>query len=277
MNSVKIEEIELKLLLEGIYQMYDYDFRDYSPASIKRRVHKCMGYLGVKSVSALQDKVLHEKKSFGRFLETVSVNVTSMFRDPDFFLAVRQSVFPMLTELPFIRIWHAGCAAGEEVYSMAIMLKEENLYDKVRIYATDMNESALETARNGIYSLYRMQDYAVAYQKAGGRFDFSQYFRAKYDNIIMNKELNTNIVWARHNLATDGSFNEFDIIICRNVMIYFDKQLQERVYKLFTNSLTIGGILGLGKKETIKSSDSRNNYAELDAHVKLYKRILSKQ
>ncbi len=273
MNNAKIEEIEYELLLEGIYQTYGYDFRDYAPASLKRRIRKCMNDLGVNSISAFQDKILHEKKSFTNFLNTVSIDVTSMFRDPDFFLAVRQKIFPMIRNLPFIRIWHAGCATGEEIYSLAILLKEEKLYDKARIYATDMNEVVLEKAKNGIYSLKNIQDYAGNYHKTGGSVDFSEHYTAKYDNVIMNPALKKNIIWAQHNLVTDGSFNEFDIIFCRNVMIYFNKPLQEHVHKLFMDSLTVGGILGLGKKESLHSSSFRDNYKEIDEKVKLFKRV----
>ena len=269
----KVEEIEFYLLLEAIYQSYGYDFRDYAPASLKRRIRKCMNDLGVKTISAFQDKILHEKKSFTGFLNTVSIDVTSMFRDPDFFLAVKQKIFPMLKNLPFIRIWHAGCATGEEIYSLAILLKEEKLYDKARIYATDMNDVVLEKGKNGIFPLKNIQDYTKNYQNAGGENDFSRYYTAKYDHAVMNSSLKQNIVWAQHNLVTDGSFNEFDIVFCRNTMIYFNQPLQEHVHKLILDSLAIGGTLGLGKKESFHSSSFRDNYVDIDDKVKLFKRV----
>jgi chemotaxis protein methyltransferase CheR len=273
MMNPEIEQIEFKLLIEAIYQVYGYDFRDYAPASLKRRVQKSMDNLGVKNISEFQYNVLHDKQALTDFLNTVSIDVTSMFRDPDFFLAVRQKIFPMIRDLPFIRIWHAGCATGEEIYSMSILLQEENLYDKARIYATDMNAVVLEKSKNGIFPLKNIQSYTENYYKAGGIHDFSMYYTAKYNNAIMKPELKKNIVWAQHNLVTDGSFHEFDLILCRNVMIYFEKPLQEHVYKLFLDSMPIGGVLGIGKKESMYSSAFRSNYLEIDERIKLFKRI----
>ncbi|MDP2338789.1 MAG: protein-glutamate O-methyltransferase CheR [Bacteroidota bacterium] len=273
MLNPKIEQIEFELLLEGIYQAYGYDFRDYAPASLRRRVQKSMDNLGVKTISEFQDKILHEKESFVHFLNTVSIDVTAMFRDPDFFLAVRQKIVPIIRELPSVRIWHAGCATGEEVYAMAILLQEENLYNKVRIYATDMNAVVLDKAKNGIYPLKNIQDCTANYHKSGGSHEFSTYYTAKYNNVIMKPELKKNIVWAQHNLVTDRSFHEFDLILCRNVMIYFERPLQEHVHQLFLDSMPIGGILGLGKKETMYSSAFRPNYMEMDGNAKLFRRV----
>lgn len=271
--SGKVEEIEFDLLLEAIYQSYGYDFRDYAPASLKRRIRKCMNELDVKTISAFQDKILHETKFFTQLLNTISVDVTSMFRDPDFFLTIREKIFPAIRELPFIRIWHAGCSTGEEIYSMAILLKEEKLYDKARIYATDMNEAVLAKAKNGIFSLKNIKVYISNYHNAGGNADFTEYYTAKYDHAIMKPALKNNVVWAQHNLVTDGSFNEFDIILCRNVMIYFNQPLQEHVHKLFIDSLAVGGVLALGKKESLHLMPCQENYKVIDERVKLFKRV----
>lgn len=268
-----VENIEIGLLLEGIFRHYGFDFRNYAPASLKRRVRNCMREERVKTVSALQDKILHDSACMERFLLVLSINVTSVFRDPAFYLAFKEKVVPRLRTYSFIRIWHAGCASGEEVYSTAILLAEEGLYERTRLYATDMNETVLAQARDGIYPLDKMNDYGSNYLKAGGKQSLAQYYTAQYDRAIFRSDLKKNIVWAQHNLVTDGSFNEFHVILCRNVMIYFDRELQARVHKLLYQSLVPFGMLGLGDKETIKFSPREAAYEELDRAGKWYRKM----
>ncbi len=273
-ENKETEDIEIHLLLKGIYDRYGFDFRDYAPASLKRRIFKSVFDEGVKTISALQEKLLHDSTCMNRFLRTVSVDVSSMFRDPLFYQTIREKILPMFRSEPLIRIWHAGCASGEEVYSMAIVLHEEGLYDKSRIYATDMNSALLEEAKAGVYQLSVMKDFADNYRKAGGKASASEYYTAMYDRAIFSSPLKKNIVWANHNLATDSSFNEFHIILCRNVMIYFNSVLQNRVHTLFYESLPTGGILGLGKSETFTFTAYESKYEEIDAKEKLYRKIL---
>ena len=208
----------------------------------------------------MQHKILYDKEFFNTLLQDFSINVTEMFRDPSFYKAIREDVIPLLRTYPFIRIWHAGCATGEEVYSMAILLKEEGLYDKSLIYATDINERVLQRAKEGIYSIDNIKEYCQNYQKSGGSASLSDYFIARYNSVIFNKELREKIIFADHNLVTDGVFGEMNLIICRNVLIYFNKELQNRVMKLFYDSLCYGGFLGLGSKESIRFTDYYNKY-----------------
>jgi len=268
-----LEDIEIKLLLEGVYQYYGHDFRNYAVSSLKRRIHSFMRLEGVDNISALQQQLLHDRACLERFLLSLTVNVTSMFRDPSFYLAFRNQVVPILRTYPFIRIWHAGCSSGEEVYSMAILLQEENLYHRCRIYATDTNEKVLQNAKSGIFSLKMMQEYTQLYLKAGGKRSFSEYYTAAYDHAIFRASLRENIIFAQHNLATDSSFNEFNVIFCRNVLIYFNQILQKRVHTLFYNSLCSFGILGLGKQESIRFTPYEQYYEEIAKGEKLYRRL----
>jgi chemotaxis protein methyltransferase CheR len=268
-----LEDIEIQLLLEGVYQYYGYDFRNYALSSLKRRIHSFIQLEGLANISALQEQLLHNRAYLERFLLGLTVNVTSMFRDPSFYNALRNQVIPFLQTYPFIRIWHAGCSTGEEVYSMAILLQEEGLYHRCRIYATDTNEKVLQTAKSGIFSLKLMQEYTQLYLKAGGKRSFSEYYTAAYDNAIFRTSLRENVVFAQHNLATDSSFNEFNIIICRNVLIYFNQILQKRVHELFYNSLCNFGLLGLGKQESIRFTPYERHYEEIAKGEKLYKKI----
>lgn len=268
-----VENIELEMLAEAVYRRYGFDFRHYAPASFKRRVRHCMRQENVRTISALQERVLHDSACMERFLLALSVNVTAVFRDPGFYLAFRQKLIPRLRTYPFIRIWHAGCARGEEVYSMAILLEEEGLYERARIYATDMNEAVLAQARDGIYPLERMKEYNDNYLEAGGSRLLAEYYTAQYDRVIFRAALKKNIVWAPHNLATDGSFNEFHVILCRNVMIYFDRTLQARVHRLLYESLVPFGLLGLGDKETTRFSPHEGDYEELDGGQKWFRKL----
>lgn len=265
-----VEQIEIDLFLEGIFRIYGYDFRDYATPSIRRRILHMMASEKTKTVSELQDMVFHDERAMERFLAVVSINVTAMFRDPPFYESFRKLVVPMLTPLPYIRIWHVGCATGEEVYSMAILLQEENLLEKTKIYATDINQGALDIAKKGIYPLADMKEYTDNYIRAGCTHSFSEYYSTDSRSAIFSPALRKNVLWAQHNLVTDASFNEFDVILCRNVMIYFNKSLQDKVHGLLYDSLRTGGILGLGLAESLRFTVFEHRYEELDARTKIY-------
>ncbi|HYW22386.1 MAG TPA: protein-glutamate O-methyltransferase CheR [Nodularia sp. (in: cyanobacteria)] len=268
-----LEEIEIKLLLEGIYQYYGYDYRNYALSSLKRRIQNFRQLEGLSNISALQERLLHDRSCLDKFLLSLTVNVTSMFRDPSFYLAFRNQIIPLLRTYPFIRIWHAGCSTGEEVYSMAILLQEEELYQRCRIYATDTNENVIQSAKNGIFPLKRMQEYTQLYLKTGGKRSFSEYYTAAYDHAIFRASLRDNVIFGQHNLATDSSFNEFNVILCRNVLIYFNHLLQKQVHELFYNSLCTFGILGLGRQESLRFTDYEPYYHEIAKGEKLYRRL----
>lgn len=269
----ELEQIEIELLLEGIYQHYGFDFRSYAYASIRRRLWKRIEAEGLSTISALQDRVLHEPDMMERLLLDLSINVTAMFRDPGFYKIFRQQVVPTLRTYPFIRIWHAGCATGEEVYSMAILLEEEGLYERSRIYATDINEVVLQKAKSGIFPIDRMQEYTENYIAAGGKRAFSDYYIAKYDGALFAPTLTKNVVFSQHNLVTDRSFSEFNVILCRNVLIYFDKTLQARVLTLFYDSLAMFGVLALGSKESLRFSPYEECYEQINGPEKIYRKV----
>jgi chemotaxis protein methyltransferase CheR len=268
-----VDEIELALLLEGVYRRYGFDFREYAPASLRRRVWRRVHAEGLSTISALQDKLLHDSACMERLLLDLSINVTAMYRDPTFYVTFREKVVPLLRTYPFTRIWVAGCSTGEEVYSLAILLAEEGVYDRTRIYATDINESVLDRARAGVFPLDKMREYTENYIKAGGQRAFSEYYLAKYDGAQFQRSLVENVVFAQHNLVSDRSFNEFNVVVCRNVMIYFDRALQDRVHRLFYESLTMFGVLALGAKESIKFSPFEDRFEDLDANERLYKKV----
>lgn len=271
--SQSVEEIELALLLEGIYRQYGFDFRNYALSSLRRRVWNFLRNEDVGSISLLQDKILHDLSWLERFLYALSVNVSAMFRDPHFYRVFRKEVVPLLKTYPFIRIWLAGVSMGEEVYSLAILLQEEGIYERCRIYATDINDAVLKKAKDGIYPIELMQTYTNNYIKAGGTRSFSDYYTAAYDRVILKSSLRENVVFAQHNLASDASFNEFHVILCRNVMIYFNRELQAHVHHLLHDSLVMFGVLGLGAKETMKFSPFEYAYEEIDNAARLYRRI----
>lgn len=271
--SAELERTEVELLLEGIFRQYGFDFRSYAYASIRRRLWKRVEAESLANLSELQARVLHDSDALERLLLDLSVNVTAMFRDPLFYATFRTQVIPLLRTYPFIRLWHAGCSTGEEVYSVAIMLEEEGLYDRARIYATDINDVVLQQARRGIFPLERMQEYTENYIRAGGKRSFSEYYTAKYDGALFDQRLTRNVVFAQHNLVTDRSFAEFNTIFCRNVLIYFDKDLQNRVHSLFYDSLIRLGMLCLGSKETLKFSTYEPCYERLDANEKIYRKV----
>lgn len=272
-GRLELEDVEVQLLTEGIFRHYGFDFRDYSLPSLRRRIWKRVYAEGLTTISGLQEKVLHESACMERLLLDLTVHTTAMFRDPLFYLSFRNRVVPLLRTYPFVRIWHAGCSTGEEVYSMAILLQEEGLYDRCRIYATDINESVLQRAKAGIFPLSTMQENTSNYIAGGGHGNFSGYYTARYDHAIFRPSLRDNVVFAQHNLVTDSSFNHFNVIFCRNVLIYFNNDLQERVQKLFLQSLEMFGILGLGKKETIRYTTVAANFEELDTEERIYRRI----
>ena len=268
-----VEEIEVALLLEAIHRRYGFDFREYAPASLKRRLWRRANAEGVETISALQALVLHDPACMERLLLDLSINVTTMFRDPSFYTAFREKVVPQLRTYPFTRIWVAGCSTGEEVYSLAIVLEEAELLDRTRIYATDINQAVIESARLGVFPLEKMQEYTQNYLAAGGKRAFSEYYLASYDGAVFDRNLVENAVFAQHNLVSDRSFNEFHVIVCRNVMIYFDRSLQERVFELFHESLARLGVLALGHKETIRLSSFARHYEEVDPVEKLWKKV----
>jgi chemotaxis protein methyltransferase CheR len=271
--SPELEKIEVELLLEAIHRHYGFDFRAYAYSSVRRRIWKRIQAEKLDTVSALQERVLHDPDAMERLLLSLSVSVTAMFRDPAFYLAFRTKVVPLLRTYPFIRVWHAGCSTGEEVYSMAILFTEEDLYDRVRIYATDINDAVLQQARSGIFPLDKMQEYTQNYLRAGGTRSFSEYYTAAYDGALFSPALRERVVFAQHNLVDDRSFAEFNVILCRNVMIYFDRALQNRVHQLFYESLPTYGILALGAKESLRFSAFEDRYEELDPRGKIYRKI----
>jgi chemotaxis protein methyltransferase CheR len=271
--NAELERIEIELLLEGVFRHYGFDFRSYAYASIRRRLWKRIEAEGLSSISELQTLVLHNAQAMERLLLDLSVSVTAMFRDPGFYQIFRSDVVPLLRTYPFIRIWHAGCSTGEEVYSMAILLEEEDLLERTRIYATDINDAVLQQARAGIFPLNRMQEYTENYIRAGGKRSFSEYYTAKYDGALFSPSLSRNIVFSQHNLVTDRSFAEFTVIFCRNVLIYFDRDLQDHVHSLFYDSLVMFGILALGSKESLRFSQYEPCYEKLHPREKLYRKI----
>jgi len=271
--SDDLERIEVQLLLEAIYQHYGFDFRGYALGSLKRRLWRRAYGEKVETLSALQDKVLHDPAVMERLLLDLSINVTAMFRDPTFFKAFREKIVPLLRTYPFVRIWNAGCSTGEETYSLAIVLKEEGLYDRTRIYATDINDRVLERARDGRFPLEKMRDFTANYIRAGGQEEFSSYYTVEGEQASFSDELCSQVVFAQHNLVSDAPFNEFNVIVCRNVMIYFGKTLQDRVHELFYDSLDQLGILALGHKESIRFTRYEERYEPLDAQEKLYRKM----
>ncbi|WP_461481295.1 CheR family methyltransferase [Porticoccus sp.] len=267
-----VSDGEIDRLLSAVYEKYGYDFRAYSRAHVKRRLLHRLRLANLDNLGLLQQQVLQDAHFASQLLQDLSINVTEMFRDPEFYLAVRAKVIPLLKTWSYIKIWHAGCSTGEEVYSMAILLREEGLSDRVQIYATDFNPHALARAREGIFPADHMKTYARNYQSTGACASFADYYHAKYDSAIMDPALKRNILWAQHNLVTDSDFAEVQMVICRNVLIYFNRQLQNHVHGLFHRSLTNGGILCLGKKESLVLTDHRELYSEVDRQQKIYKK-----
>lgn len=266
-------ETELRLLMEAIYLRYSYDFRDYAGASQKRRVLQALQQLDCPTIPALQAKVLHDPAVFMQLLEYLTIPVSEMFRDPPFFLALRRQVIPRLLTYPSLKIWIAGCSTGEEAYSLAVLLREEGLLERTLIYATDINAKSLDKARQGIFSLGSIQGHTANYQQAGGKQAFSEYYTAAYDSAIFDKSLSENITFADHSLATDSVFSETQLVLCRNVLIYFNKKLQNRALGLFHASLSHRGFLGLGSKESLEFSAYAKRFEPLDKAARIFRNI----
>jgi chemotaxis protein methyltransferase CheR len=268
-----LDELEIRLLFEGVYRQYGFDFRNYAGASLRRRAIGAMHSEHLSSISRLQEQVLRDPECFERLLSRLTVHVTSMFRDPSFYVAFREKVVPLLRTYPFVRIWHAGCSSGEEVYSMAILLEEEGLYKRCRVYATDLSEAVLKGAKAGVFPLSAMREYTENYQRAGGKRAFSDYYTARYDQVLFRQSLQENVVFAQHNLVTDAAFNDFNVVLCRNVMIYFNPELQGRVHDLLHTSLARLGVLGLGRRESLRATSCEGRYQVLDAAEQLYRKV----
>ncbi|HZE85405.1 MAG TPA: protein-glutamate O-methyltransferase CheR [Puia sp.] len=264
------DQEELKELLECIRFAYGYDFTEYAEASVKRRIDHFMSSNKIVSLGALGKALLREDAFFEQFILEITVNVTEMFRDPDFYKSLRENVIARLATYPFIKVWIAGSSTGEEIYSIAILLKEEGLLERSVIYATDINQKALQTAKEGVYSLGNMKNYTTNYLKAGGKNSFSDYYTAKYDSVLLDRSLKQNIVFAAHNLAADKSFNEFQLVLCRNVLIYFNQQLQNKVINLLYESLCPFGFLALGNKESLLFTDKRNMFEDVDKKERIF-------
>jgi chemotaxis protein methyltransferase CheR len=262
-EAKNIENIEIALLLEAINMRYGYDFRNYSRVHVKRRALTRLAKSGLSSLAEMQHAILTDESFFHNLLLDLSLNVTEMFRDAKFFLAVREIVIPLLATYPYLKIWHAGCATGEEVFSMAIILKEEGLLNRSTIYATDFNQVVLKKAAEGIFPVKNLKLYSENYLKSGGKSSLSDHFLIRYNSALVSKELKKNIVFSDHNLVTDGVFGEMNLIVCRNVLIYFNRELQNRVTNLFSESLLPGGILCLGSKETLTYTDCSEQYIQL--------------
>lgn len=265
-----MEQDKIKRLLESVNHCYGYDFSDYAAASISRRVKLFMDTNLIADISTLEKKLLDNESLFELFVQNISVTVTEMFRDPSFYKAIREKVIPRLATYPYVKIWVAGCATGEEVYSIAILLHEAGLLERSLIYATDLNQKSIRIAKEGIYPIDRMKSYTQNYQASGGKNDFSAYYTANYNSVIIDKKLKRNIVFAPHNLATDKSFNEFNLVLCRNVLIYFNQKLQNKVINLLFDSLCHFGYLGLGNKESLLFSDKLGYFEEVDKREKLF-------
>ncbi len=274
MNKKQIRDFEIDQLLEAINFRYGYDFRNYARASLERRLDSRLKKLNLNNISEMNPLVLHNREFFEALLRDLSITVTEMFRDPEVFKAIRESVCPHLRTYPRINIWHAGCASGEEVYSMAIILKEEGLLEKARIYATDYNNYCLETAQKGIYPIDKVKLFTENYQKSGGKSTFTDYYKAKYESAKIDESLKKNIVFANHNLIKDGRFAEMHLILCRNALIYFDRKLQNRVLELFKDSLVPRGFVILGKKETLRFTSVEEDFEDFRQKERIFRRRL---
>lgn len=271
-RQVRNENLEIKLLLEAIFLKYGYDFRNYAVAHIKRRLEQRKSLSKLKSYSEMQHRIIYDENFFNYLLLDLSINVTEMFRDPWFYKDVRNTIIPHLKTYPFIKVWHAGCSAGQEVYSMGIVLEEEGMKERTQVYATDYNELILEKAKAGIYPIDVIREYTANYIQSGGRESFSDYYTADDQNVILKKSLREKVLFSSHNLVTDGVFGEMNVIFCRNVLIYFNKELQERVFQLFYESLCPGGFLCLGSKETLRFSKVAEHFEIVAEKAKIYRK-----
>ncbi|MBF0447094.1 MAG: protein-glutamate O-methyltransferase CheR [Magnetococcales bacterium] len=277
MDDSSIQDIEIDLLVEGLYRRYGYDFRQYSQASLKRRLINFAENNRLTHLSEIIPRMMRDLAFQESLINGISVPVTEMFRDPNLFKVLRQQIIPILQSYPFINIWHAGCATGEEVYSLAILLKEEGIYDRCQIFATDLSHESLRKAQDGIFSLDYMRDYTGNYQKSGGRGTFSDYYVARYNLAKMDDELKKNITFSRHNLATDGVFIQANLILCRNVLIYFNRTLQDRVLTLLHDSLERDGFLCLGQKESLHLSPVARAFRPVQEKEMVFRKLRKEQ
>ena len=265
-------DLELRLLLEGVYLKYQHDFRHYALASLRRRIRQAMTRFNVATVSQLQDRVLHEPEVFAGMLQYFTVQVSEMFRDPPYFRAIREKVIPILRTYPFVKVWVAGCSTGEEAWSLAILLHEEGMLERSLIYATDINPEALRAAEAGVYALERIAPFSTNYLKAGGTASLANYYTAAYSNAIFDKKLKAQIAFSDHSLATDNVFSEVELISCRNVLIYFDRELQARATGLFHDALAPRGFLGIGSKESLRFSPYADAFTEFMRAERIYRK-----
>lgn len=272
MYSPENFEIEVKLLIDAIYEKYSYDFRSYAMASVKRRLTTVLNRYEFKTVSSLQEKILHDPAFFMSVLQFLTVPTSEMFRDPLYYKKVREEVIPVLKTYPSLKLWIAGCSTGEEIYSFAIILKEEGLLERTTIYATDINPISLKKAEEGIFSAEKIKEFESNYLASGGKVKFEDYYNSSYGSVLFNKDLKKNVVFADHSLATDSVFSEVQMVSCRNVMIYFNRDLQERALGLFRESLCRGGFLGLGSKETLRFSNHMSGFNEYSKQEKIYQK-----
>jgi chemotaxis protein methyltransferase CheR len=268
-----LEDIEIRLLLDGVRLAYGYDFREYAIKPLRRTVVAAMAAERIPTISAYQDRVLHDAACMQRFLGMVGVSVTGMFRESDLMRCLREEVVPVFRTYPSVRIWMVGCATGEEVYALTILLEEENVLRHASIYATDMNEDTLAVARIGAYPLEQVRSYESLYARSGGRARLSDYYILSGRSARFSRSLQSNVTWARHNLVTDASFNDFHLIICANVLIYFRPSLQERAHRLFFESLVRSGFLALGKSESLVFSPDSSRYEQVRDDVSLYRKV----
>jgi len=269
---VENQSLEIDLILEAIYRKYGYDFRNYTNAHIKRRLEHRLKLSGLDGYMTMLHRIIYDEPFFNELLLDLSINVTEMFRDPLFYRSIRETVIPYLQTYPFIKVWHAGCSAGQEVYSMGIILEEEGMADKSQVYATDFNELILARASEGIYPVDLIKRYTRNYQKAGGKRSFGDYYTANYDSALISPSLKERILFTYHNLVTDGVFGEMNIIFCRNVLIYFNQELQNRVLKLFYDSLIPGGFLCLGSKESLRFTACSDLFEPVALNERIYRK-----
>lgn len=270
--SAQVQDIEIRLLLEAIYEAYHYDFRQYAMASLRRRLAQALVRMNCQTISGLQEKVLHDPQVFPSLLEYLTVQVSDLFRDPAYYLTLRQQVVPMLATYPSLKIWVAGCSTGEEAYSFAILLAEEGLLERSIIYATDINSESLRRAQAGIYDLERLRQFTLNHREAGGKGSLSDYYHAAAGSAVMDARLRQRITFADHSLATDSTFSEVQLISCRNVLIYFNKTLQDRALGLFHDALVHRGFLGLGSKESLRFSAHADRFTDFSSEQKLYRK-----
>lgn len=272
LHAMDIEQIETELLFEALKRRYGYDFRDYSPGTARRRVLHRVSMSGLNNISELQHLILRDRNAADALVKSLSINVTEMFRDPAFFLVLRQKIIPALSRNEHFKIWHAGCAGGEEVFSMAILLAEEGGDEKATLYGTDFNRSIIEKAKTGVLPMDQMKQNIHNYQASGGCREFAGYYRARYEGAIINQFVKRNIVFSLHNLVSDAAFGTFQMIVCRNVLIYFNQRLKERVFRLFLDSLQPGGYLCLGSHESLMGNRYREAFEVIDGDMRIYQR-----